>query len=78
MRAGCASLSGVALDSPTVDEGVDGLSDFGFDGTDTVANPRAGLEAGFFFFLFGGITAEGVAGVGGRIGFRWGNSADGS
>lgn len=32
------------------------LSGLGFEGTETVANPRAGLDAGFFFFLlFGGI-----------------------
>ena len=31
----------------------------GLDGTETVANPRAGLEAGFFFLrLFGGIISS--------------------
>lgn len=38
-------------------------SGFGLEGTETVANPRAGLDAAFFFFLlFGGI----VGGICGR------------
>lgn len=37
-----------------------GLSGLGFEGTETVAKPRAGLDAGFFFFLlFGGMVREG-------------------
>lgn len=33
------------------------LSVLGFEGTETVAKPRAGLDAGFFFFLlFGGMV----------------------
>lgn len=31
----------------------------GFEGTETVAKPRAGLDAGFFFFLlFGGMVGD--------------------
>jgi hypothetical protein len=51
------SLSETDLDS-AVDVGAVELVDFGFEGIETVANPRAGLVAGFFFFLLlGGILA---------------------
>ena len=47
----------MAFEVPAVVGGVSAvLSGLGFEGTETVANPRAGLDAGFLFFLlFGGI-----------------------
>lgn len=60
VRAACASLCGVGVASPGVDEGVSVVSGLGFEGTETVAKPRAGFDAGFFFFLlFGGIVGGG-------------------
>lgn len=49
-----------------METGVEDSVGLGLDGTETVANPRAGLEAGFFFFLLlGGMVVrskEGKAG----------------
>lgn len=58
MRSGCGSFSGVGFDSSAAEDGVVAASGLGFEGIETVAKPRAGLEAGFFFFLLlGGIMA---------------------
>lgn len=35
----------------------------GFEGVDTVANPLAGLDAGFFFFLLGAMMPKTAFGV---------------
>ena len=41
-----------------VDDGAVESVGFGLEGTETVAKPLAGLAAGFFFFLFGGIVSS--------------------
>ena len=42
------------LNSAVDETAVDSIT-LGFEGTDTVANPLAGFDTAFFFFLLGGI-----------------------
>ena len=68
VRSGCGSVSGVAFASSVAGDGVDIASGLGFEGIETVAKPRAGLEAGFFFFLLlGGIMARSINRLSGGV-----------